>query len=106
MAETYNIYDYKKLPALKVASFCVGLRDDSRVKMKLANTKLTIEQSLLMSIFDQLNILIWSKTKDGSKGRNAPKSLIMSFKDSDNDEIKYLTSEDFMKARNKLLRKD
>ena len=35
LAETYQIYDYKSLPAYMVATFSVGLRENSRIKMKL-----------------------------------------------------------------------
>lgn len=34
LAETYSIFDYKSLPVLTVATFCVGLRENSRIKMK------------------------------------------------------------------------
>ena len=32
LAEVYNIYDYRSLPASRVATFAVGLRNDSRIK--------------------------------------------------------------------------
>lgn len=35
----------------------------------------TAERDLLATIVDQLAILIWQPTKDGSKGRNAPKPI-------------------------------
>lgn len=35
----------------------------------------TAERELLAQVIDGLNILAWQKTKDGSKGRNAPKPI-------------------------------
>ena len=35
LAETYHIYDYESLPLSKVAIFSVGLRANSRIKMKM-----------------------------------------------------------------------
>lgn len=32
LAETYQIYDYRSLPLQKVAVFCAGLRENSRIK--------------------------------------------------------------------------
>lgn len=34
LAETYQIYDYRQLPAYQVAVFSYGLRDDSRIKVR------------------------------------------------------------------------
>lgn len=75
LAETYHILDYKGLPPSLVATLVVGLDDSSRIKRKISKTKLTLEQSLLAFIADGINILIWQKTKDGSKGKNKPESI-------------------------------
>ena len=53
----------------------VGLGDDSRIKRKISKAKLTLEQSLLALIADGISILIWQRTKDGSKNRNRPESI-------------------------------
>lgn len=51
-AETYGLFDYRGLSPLKAAVLSCGLRENSRIKMKLANAKLTIEQTLLAVIAD------------------------------------------------------
>lgn len=76
LAETYNIFDYHRLSPVLVATFLMGLREDSRVKMKQADTRVTIDQMLNAMIVDHLGFLCWAKTKDGQKGRNRPKKVL------------------------------
>lgn len=76
LAETYHIFDIEGLPISKVALFSVGLREDSRIKMKMANIKLPWQTYLMASMVDKLSILVWLKTKDAEKGRNFPKSIL------------------------------
>ena len=58
LAETYGIYDYRQLPPMTVAALSVGLRDDSRIKMKMTDSRLTIEQMLMAIIADRLGSLM------------------------------------------------
>lgn len=44
--------------------------------MKISESKITLDQMLYASILDGLNFLAWTKTKDASKGRNKPKSIL------------------------------
>lgn len=107
LAETYNIYNYKDMPPLMVAVFCKGLRENSRIKLKIAGQKVCIETMLLASIVDRLGILIWSKTKDGQKGRNQPKSILESLSKiaKEKETIVFNTSEEFEKVKRKILEK-
>lgn len=75
MAETYHIYDYRSLPASRVATLAVGLRENSRIKMRLAGIPYPAETLLLASAVDCLRMLLWTKTKDAARGRNAPVSI-------------------------------
>lgn len=103
LAETYHIYDYKTLPVILVASLSVGLRDDSRIKMKMSGAKAPTEIILLASMVDKLNLLIWTKTKDAEKGRNRPKSLMSIFYPKETNNTTYRTGEEFLKARKQLV---
>lgn len=107
LAETYHIYNYKDMPPLMVAVFCKGLRENSRIKLKIAGQKVCIETMLLASIVDRLGILIWSKTKDGQKGRNQPKSILESLSKiaKEKETIVFNTSEEFEKVKRKILDK-
>lgn len=75
-AETYRILDYRELSPLLAATLCFGLRENSRVKMKLSGAKITLDQMLSAAALDSLNLLCWAKTKDAQKGRNKPKSIL------------------------------
>ena len=109
LAETYNIYDMRALPARRVALFAVGLRDNSRIKMLLADSKFTFSEILLINIYDLLNLELWTKTKDATKGKNKPESLykkLMGINDQVKKESKNMTfssAEEYEKIRKKLL---
>src|SRR5690625_7167767 len=76
LAETYQIYDYRQLPPLRVAVFSYGLRSDSRIKMKLSGQSVSIDTLLLAGISDRLSTLVWFQTEDGQKGKNRPIPII------------------------------
>ncbi|MCR8969271.1 DUF5361 domain-containing protein [Facklamia sp. 7083-14-GEN3] len=105
LAETYNIYEYRRLPATMVAVFAAGLRDNSRIKMKMSDQKITVEQMLLASIMDQLAIQTWFKTKDGQKNKNRPQSIFeLLTKEPEESKVETFTSgEDFEKYRMQLI---
>ncbi len=77
LAETYHIYDYRELTPDRVALFSIGLRENSRIKLKLNGKKYQLETILLADAVDRLSLLLWAKTKDAEKGRNKPKSIAM-----------------------------
>lgn len=106
LAETYGIYDYRNMPPLQVAIFCGGLRDNARIMLKMSGQKVKLDSMLLASIVDRLGILIWSKTKDGSKGRNKPKSILESINKPPkvNEGVAFETSEEFEKMKDKILK--
>ena len=74
LAETYHIYDMRELPPKRVALFCVGLRDDSRIKMKLAHVKAPLDTLILSNIADKLSIEMWQKR--GAKKEDKPDLLL------------------------------
>lgn len=79
MAETYHIYiiDWydPPFPLSYLADLAAGLDEDSRIKRKIANIKITFDQMLQALIIDKLSVLVWQRTKDGVKGRNFPESI-------------------------------
>lgn len=76
LAETYHIYNYRLLPCKTVAAFSYGLRNDSRIKMKMSGLSVAPEQMLLAAIVDSTKLLAWLWSEDGGKGRNRPKSIL------------------------------
>lgn len=101
-AETYHIYNYRGLPAMTAAVLAVGLRDDSRIKMKAIGAKAPSNILLLASIADSLHYLVWSKTKAGSKGRNRPKSILESItQETETHKYRVRTMTEFKKQYEK-----
>lgn len=107
LAETYHIYDYKQLPASLVAVFSVGLRENSRIKMKLSGQNIDLNNFLLAGVYDRLSLLVWMKTEDGQKNKNRPNLItsLLSGEVEKSDGVAFDSSEDFEKARIRLLNK-
>lgn len=105
LAETYHIYDYRQLPASKVAVFSLGLKDNSRIKKLLSNQMVDIDRLLLAGISDKLSYLLWSKTKDGAKGRNKPKSILemLTASKKENKQLAFYSGEEFEQMRANIL---
>lgn len=76
IAETYGILDMRALPARKLAALSCGLRDNSRIKMRLSGTRVAPEIMLLACAVDKLSLLVWAKTEDARRGRNRPASIL------------------------------
>ena len=104
LAETYHIFNYKELSPKLVATLCFGLRDESRVKMKLSGNRITLTQILLARMTDELSFQSWAKTKDGQKNRNRPESVLKALLEPKKDEtVSFMTSDDFNKAWEKIV---
>lgn len=99
MASEYGVFNYEELKPSLLATLAVGLPRSSRVKMKMAGIKLTIEQTLMALILDDLNLIMWQRSKKhGSKPKSAykllteepkPKEELMRFKDIESFEEWY-----------------
>lgn len=76
MAETYGIFDMYAMPAQVAATLAVGLRDNSRIKIKMSGMKMDFEKYILAALFDKVNWLCWTKTKDAQHGTHIPKSIL------------------------------
>lgn len=107
LAETYHIYDYKSLPLSRVAIFAVGLRNDSRIKMKINGMKYPIETLLLASAIDRLSLLVWMNSKDGANGVNRPKVVLNELlgKENEKDIEAFVSSDAFEERRREILAK-
>jgi hypothetical protein len=75
LAEFYHIYDYEKLPIKMLATLVSGLREDSRVKCRLAGLPISLNLFFMSAIYDKLAWLCWTKTEGASKGRGMPESI-------------------------------
>lgn len=109
LAETYQIYDYKSLPVFLVATLSVGLRENSRIKMKMGDARLPYSEFVLTLIADRLGNLLWSLSEDARKGKNRPAQLLEIIYRQENktrnaDVVTFDTPEEYESARRELLR--
>lgn len=83
--------NYKELSPSLVATLTLGLRDESRIKKKISGQKLTLDQSLMALIVDELNMLLWQRSKKrGKKPKSVYKTLTEPPKEK--EELKVFTS--------------
>ena len=104
-AETYGIYDFRALPVTVLATLAVGLRENSRIKMKLAGTKASRVEVLLAAALDRLSLLWWAQTENGQKNINRPQSIlgvIMQDGNENKNNGGFDTAEDFEAAWEKM----
>lgn len=90
LAETYNIYNMWSLSPSVIATFSIGLRDDSRIKLKMSGQIVPLNTLLLASAVDRLSLLLWSKSKDAEYGRNKPKMITEQFINSSKTEKDFI----------------
>ena len=109
-AETYHILDYRALPVSLAATLACGLGDNSRIKRKMNNQRISLDTMLLAMAVDRLAIIAWMWSEDAKKGNNRPKSILEQL--TTDVEVKapsdvnlYASGEDFMKARAALIEK-
>ena len=107
MAETYGVFDMYELPAPLAATLAFGLRDDSRIKTKMMNMNMPLSEYLLAAIFDDVNWLCWTHTKDAEKGGAPPQrilSVLLEREEKKEDAfVTFRTAEDFEAARRRIL---
>lgn len=105
LAETYGILDYKSLPARTVATFASGLRNSSRIMQKMSDMPYSVEDMMLVKIYDTVNWLAWTKTKDAEKGGRPPETMFSKIFKKEKEEVQGFDSgTEFEKAREEILR--
>ena len=83
----------------------MGLKEDSRIKLRLANQPVGLNTLLLAIMADRLGLLVWSKTKDGQKGRNQPKSFVESLNhvNKEPETMVFESGEEFEKVKKEII---
>lgn len=104
LAETYHILDYRSVPVEVLSVLAAGLRDDSRIKLKMSGLKISLDRLLMARMVDSLALLVWSKTEDSTKGRNKPKSIteVLTVEPKEETVKTYSTPEEFESAWKKI----
>lgn len=86
----------------------VGLPDTSRLKLHYGSSRVSLDRLLLASILDGVHILAWLQSKDGTKGRRRPESVLKSMISGGpaKEQVQTFDSaEDFEAERARLLRR-
>lgn len=105
LAETYGILDYRALSTEMLATLCVGLRENSRIKMKFNGMQTSSEILLLMSAVDYLKLLVWMNTEDGANNVNRPRSMVAELFGEPSTEVEAFDSgEDFEVQRSIIMK--
>lgn len=104
-AEIYHIYDYAALPPHTAGVLACGLRQNSRIKMKMANQEVDVETMINATIADRLAILVWQNTKDGHEGVNPPQSILQTMlnKKPESDFMVFDTGSDFEEYKERII---
>ena len=71
-AETYHVLDVWALPVPLMAALASGLRDDSRIKLKMAGVRSLPLQAVLAKIADEVTVFHYGFTEAAQKGENRP----------------------------------
>lgn len=108
MMETYHIDDYMSKRCDFIATLAAGLREDSRIRMKISGERITGKMAILSMIYDDVHWLHWAMTEDGQKNRKQPDSLhdrlVGIYKSDDKGILMFESGEDFKKYRRSLLK--
>jgi len=89
-----------------IAKLVYGLRDTSRIKMKMSGLTVDIDRLLLARIADNTAIGWWIHTEGARKGENQPKSCVQALTGKVDDASKavpFESAEAFEKERKRLL---
>lgn len=107
MAETYGVLDWHTLPLPLAAVLAAGLRENSRIRMKMSGARADPETMLLASITDRVGLLVWQNTEDARHGRGCPPSvfnLLLGIESGQSGPVTgYATPEEYEAARTRIL---
>ena len=102
MAETYGVLDFYNLPCELAATLAAGLRDGSRIKMRMSGARVSPELYIAAVCADALQWLRWAQTTDARHNRNRPRSLVAALSEEKKEAAPvagFSTGADFMAAR-------
>ena len=103
LAETYGILDYQRVPVKTLGALCSGLRSDSRIMQKINGVKADYKSILLTRIFDDLELMLWTRTKKPTEA-NRPKPVSEALFEKEEKHERFASGAEFMKARAKFIK--
>ena len=103
LAETYNIYDYRSLPVKLAATYSAGLRENSRIKIKLRGDVLgDSDRMLLAMLYDVVAMFGWVGEGNPPSMVDAMYGQLPEHKEKQKKLRSYDTPEEYERARKKI----
>ena len=103
LAETYQIFDYRRMPQRTVATLACGLKADSRIKTKMAGVKTSPPNSLLYAlIVDELRAVRYGLMGD-KKSKPVFVTDLMANGLPEKETESFSTAEEFEAKRREIL---
>ena len=99
LAETYGIFEYRRMPGRLLGILVSGLRSDSRCVQALTGQVEDNRTMILAGISDKLSMLGWDNK--GQKPEMLTKKLLV----RDDDELKFQTAAEYEAKRKQVLEK-
>lgn len=101
LAEIYHIYSLDSLPVLTVATLAVGLRENSRIKLKMTGQRAPTIEILLATMIDRFTAF----ASGGKIEESILEMLIADPRDTENDLEAFESAEAFEARRNEIIRR-
>lgn len=108
IAETYHLFDWSTVSVTTLARLASGLRDSSRIMLKLGGQHVPIERLLMAMVADNTAYTAWSNTQgahdhpDNPPERIVPVMLGMEQKKNSRTVQSFRTAEEFEAKLEKL----
>lgn len=103
MAETYHILDYRALPVSTLAVLASGLREDSRIRMKMMGMQRIPLEVLAAKCADTLALILYVLGADSKASRPTPLTDIIFGESTRKETAGFASGADFEKERKRLL---
>lgn len=102
-AETYHVLDVWALPVPLMAALASGLREDSRIKLKMAGIEPIPAQMILAKVADEVTLFRWGFMADTDDKREPVLVSGLMSPEPDENKVKGFDSgEDFLAAWNEI----
>ena len=106
LAEFYSIYDWTGVPVRTLGILCSGLRHESRIYQKMHGIKADMDTIMLARILDDVNDIIWSRSKHPTSSNRPPRiaETLFESKDENNQSVcAYDTPYEYEQARQRIM---
>ena len=104
LAETYHIFEYRRVPVRLLGTLVAGLGANSRVHQRITEQEVPTDIFLQAAIVDELRMIVY--LLDGNKNKKMPEPItqrLIKSHEKPRKEAVFRTPEEFMRARAALI---